>query len=268
MSKVLSGASLLLSAGAAAGIVFASVQMGRLSGSLERVDARLSALEKSAGLAPSGESRDADGSAADPAAAPKTAGTIETLGDAIREVRKLRDEVSLLQERNSPPPSGTAADAGGRTSAGGPDGAAAAASDQVVLRKAIEDVLAAREQERAEADRKRAAEWAKARLERTLNDLTEKLQLNGAQRDEIAKILTAASEKQQELWANRKEGENPWEKMQAIRRDQDAAAKALLTAEQQAKYDEVMRFQGGPRGGMVIEGGGPGGPGGGGPPPR
>lgn len=252
MSRALSAASLVISAGAVAGVVFASAQMGRMASTLERVEARLISLEKATGVAPGSDVREASPAGADVAAA---TGPIVTLGDAIREVKKLRDEVAVLQEREpGTSPAGSAA----------PSKGSPAVADDAVMRKVVEDVLAAKEKERVEADKKRMADWAKARLDRTINDLTEKLQLSSTQKDEIAKILTVASAQQHELWANRKEGENPWEKSQAIRKEQDAAVKPLLTGEQQVKYDEYMKFAGGPRsfsmdgggGGVVIQPGG------------
>lgn len=257
MSKALSAASLVVSAGAVAGVVFASAQMGRISGTLDRVESRLASLEKATGVTPASESRE---SSASPGGtdAPRSAGSIETLGDAIREVKKLREEISLLQE-TAPAPGSPAA--GASSTAGG----GVTPADDTAMRKVVEEVLAAKEKERAEADKKRSAEWAKARLDRTINDLSERLQLSSTQRDEVAKILTTASLQQQEVWANRKEGENPGEKMQAIRKEQDAAIKPLLTGEQQVKYDEYMKFAGGPRsfvmdgsggGGVVIQPGG------------
>lgn len=163
-------------------------------------------------------------------------------------MKQLRQDLALLQEAR--PASGSAAPGASPSPAGG-----LTAADDTVMRKVVEDVLAAKEKERVEADKKRSAEWAKARLDRTINDLSERLQLSSTQRDEVAKILTAASLQQQELWANRKEGENPGEKMQAIRKEQDAAIKPLLTGEQQVKYDEYMKFAGGPRS-FVMDGGG------------
>lgn len=252
MSKALSAASLVISAGAVAGVVFASAQLGRIGSTLERVETRLNSLEKATGVAPGSEVREVSPGGSD---APAPAVAIETLGDAIREVKKLREEVAVMQKREA-----VASPAGGAAPAKG----SPVVADDVVMRKVVEDVLAAKEKERAEADKKRMAEWAKARLDRTINDLTEKLQLSSTQKEEIAKILTAASAQQQELWANRKEGENPWEKSQAIRKEQDAAVKPLLTGEQQVKYDEYMKFAGGPRsfamdgggGGVVIQPGG------------
>ena len=253
MSKGLIAVSLVVSAGAAAGVVFASAQMSKISASLDKVDARLASLERNSPASLPSEARDAEGGAGG-TDAPQSGESIETLGEAIREVKKLRDEVAILQDRVpvlSP-----------KMPAGESPAEGALARDETAMRKVVEDVLATRDKERVEADKKRSAEWAKARLERTINDLAERLQLSSTQKDEVAKILVVSSTQQQELWANRKEGENPWEKMQAIRKDQDAAVKPLLTGEQQIKYDEYMKTAGGPRfvegSGMVVQpGGGP-----------
>jgi hypothetical protein len=263
MSKGLSAASLVISAGAVAGVVFASTQLTRTAGQLERIEARLAAMEKTTSVIPSPEARDAEGLPGG-TDAPRPAGSIESLGDAIREVKRLRVEMEALQDQPSAQPVKTA---GGGTSTGG-----GAVTDEA-MKKVVEDVLAARDKERQEADKKRTAEWVKGRLERTIADLSEKLQLSATQKDEIAKILTAASAQQQEVWATRKEGENPWEKMQAIRKEQDTAVKQFLTGEQQSKYDEYMKFAGGPRayavdGGTFVQPGGGPAPGGGGVQPR
>lgn len=247
MSKGLAVASIVISAGAVAGVVFASTQITRTAGQLERMEARLAAMEKTTAVSPPGEGRDAEGGAGG-TDAPQAGASIETLGDAIREVKRLRGEMEILQETASVLP--VKSPAGESPASGG-----ANATDEA-MRKVVEDVLAAKERERVEADRKRSADWAKARLERTVNDLAERLQLSATQKEEVARILGAASAQQQELWANRKEGENPWEKMQAIRKEQDAAVKPLLTAEQQLKYEEYMKYAGGPRGYVMGDGGG------------
>ena len=265
MSKGLAAVSLVVSAGAVAGVVFASTQLSRTAGQLERLETRLAAMERTTSVAPAADSRDAEGGPGG-TDAPNKEISIETLGDAIREVKRLRGDVETLQERDS---IASVKTPGAERPAGG-----GTATDEA-MRKVVEDVLAAKEKERVEADKKRSAEWAKSRLERTINDLAERLQLAATQKDEVARILTAASLQQQELWANRKEGENPWEKMQGIRKEQDAAVKPLLTGEQQVKYDEYMKYTGGPRGYVMGDGGGtfvqPGGtppPGGGGGQPR
>ncbi|MEK7467254.1 MAG: hypothetical protein AAB074_07570 [Planctomycetota bacterium] len=247
MSKGLTAVSLVVSAGAVAGVVFASAQMSRVAGSLEKVEARLLALEKNPSTSTPGESRDAEGGSGG-TDAPRSAASIETLGEAILEVRKLREDVAILQDRDLAP--------GQKNPAAGDPAEGAISRDEIAMRKVVEDVLAAREKERVEADKKRSADWAKARLDRTINDLAERLQLSSTQKEEVAKILTAASAQQQELWANRKEGENPWEKMQAIRKEQDAAVKPLLTGEQQVKYEEYMKVAGGPRSFSSGDGGG------------
>jgi hypothetical protein len=246
MSRGLAAISLVVSAGAVAGVVFASTQLSRTAGQLERIEARLAAMEKTTSVAPTPEPRDAEGGPGG-TDAPHPAGSIETLGDAIREVKRLRGEVETLQDRE---PSAIVKKAGPDSTSGG----GASASDEA-MRKVVEDVLAAKEKERVEADKKRSAEWAKTRLERTINDLTERLLLSSTQKDEVTRILTATSAQQQDLWANRKEGENPWEKMQAIRKEQDAAVKPLLTSEQGVKYDEYMKQSGGARMYMTGDGG-------------
>lgn len=46
MSKALSAASVVVSIGAVAGVVFASVQIGKIAGTLDRVETRLASLEE------------------------------------------------------------------------------------------------------------------------------------------------------------------------------------------------------------------------------
>ncbi|MBI2923731.1 MAG: hypothetical protein HYY18_21955 [Planctomycetes bacterium] len=248
MSKALTALSLLVAVAASAGVVFSSVQLRQANDQLEKLEARLAGLEKTVAVppaaAPDPSRKDAEGGTD----APASVARLETLGDAIREVRRLRDEMDTVNERASAPP------ADGQP----PDGARESAPpEEEAMRKVVEDVLAAKEKERQEAEKKRAADWAKARTDRAVADLTERLQLSAQQKDHVAQLLTAASAQQMEIWSTRKEGENPWQKVQELRKETDVQVKQVLTAEQQVKYDEYMKqYWGPPRMVQTGDGGG------------
>lgn len=259
MSKALTALSLLVAVAASAGVVFSSVQLREANDQLEKLEARLAGLEKTVAVppaaAPDPSRRDAEGGTD----APANAARMETLGDTIREVRKLRDEMEIVKERASEE---------GKAPETPPGAGTVAAPEEEAMRKVVEDVLAAKEKERQDAEKKRAEEWAKARVDRAVSDLTARLELSAQQKDHVAQILTAASAQQMEIWSTRKEGENPWQKVQELRKETDAQVKQQLTAEQQVKYDEYMKqYWGPPR--MVQPGdGGGGGFGAGGVQPR
>jgi hypothetical protein len=253
MSKPLSAVSLLLAASATAGVVFASVQLSRTAAQLERMENRLALVEKAVSGPAAGDNHPAAAGAEGGGDAPGAPGKVETLADAIREVRRLREDVATLQERPAPVASATNPS---NPPATGTSGGATMSPEETAMRKVVEDVLAAKEKEKAEADRKRMAEFQKARLERMVGDLTEKLGLSAQQKDQVAQILGTAGDKQAEIWANTKEGENPWPKVQELRKETDGQVKQYLTAEQQGKYDEYMKAtNGGPRfgGGVTIQ---------------
>jgi hypothetical protein len=246
MSRGLSAASLALAAAASAGVGVSVFELRKNSELLERMDQRLLVLEKS--------SPAAVGDAARPGAPPdsESPAGVETLSDAIREVRRLREDMDSLKSNPSTPASPGPDEVASKP----PTGDGTLPPEEAQMRKVVEDVLAQKEKDRQEAEKKRQEEWMNSRLQRTMNELTEKLGLSAQQRDQISVLLGDSSKKQMELWQNRKEGENPWQKSQELRKETDTAVKALLTAEQQVKYDEVMRTQwGGPR--MMGDGGGP-----------
>lgn len=242
MPQPLSAAAAFLSVASVAGVVFASVQLTRANATIEKVEARLAALERTNGVVPGEKGASGDAGSDSPGSGAK----VETLGDAIREVKRLHEEVDALRAHDGEKPVSSPTpktDPGSKPA----DASPKFSPEETAMRKVVDTVLAEKEQERVDAEKKRQAEWQKARLERQINDMTERLGLSAQQKDQVAQVMTTFSAQQADLWANRKEGEDMGPKMRELREQTTAGVKQYLTSEQQVKYDEYLKTEGRPR---------------------
>lgn len=117
----------------------------------------------------------------------------------------------------------------------------------------------------ADTQQRQWAEREERRDTRILQQLADEARLNQSQRDELGKALEAERTQRRTLLAGVRSGEGqgrPEElrsALQALRTQTDQKARALLSAEQFAKYESSRTFGRGPRGGGAGGGGGGGG---------
>ena len=74
-----------------------------------------------------------------------------------------------------------------------------------------------------------------------VENLVKELGLTEQQKTQVAEILTKQMAAFRDAMANRKEGEDPREKMGELKKETDTAIKAVLTPEQGVKYDEIAK---------------------------
>lgn len=227
---------------ACAGMAFSIAELKKVSGSLRDLEERFGKMENA------------------PAAGGGTAasGAPATVADVQKELSKLKAEVATV--RSEQETLTAAVKTGGTANPNGPVAVKTPVGDE--LKGAIETVLAereaAKEKARKEEEAKRAAEWQARMAQGVVDTLTRELGLTEQQKAQVVEIVTAQTTAFREAMTNRKEGENPMEKMQALRTETDTKIKAVLTPEQGTKYDELAKNP------MAIWGGAMGGMGGGG----
>lgn len=241
----LSAVATLVALIACAGLGFCVVELKKVSGSLAALEDKLSKLETGA---PAGGG---------PAGGSSGSGGTQTVSDVAAELKKLKAEVAAVKTEQEDLVAAVKTGAAPKN----PDGGSQTPVNSD-LKSAVEAVLAerdaAREKARKEEETKRAAEW-QARMQQGVVDvLTRELGLTEQQKSQINEIVAAQMTTFREAMTNRKEGENPMEKMQALRTETDTKIKAVLTPEQGTKYDELAKNP------MALWGGAMGGFGGGG----
>ena len=93
-------------------------------------------------------------------------------------------------------------------------------------------------QERGSRQNRTPEEMAKMQVER----LTEQLTLNKTQQDSVYKYALQASKEQRELMQNAGDDRQAaFQKMQGLREANEKKIKSFLTADQVAKYEEILK---------------------------
>ncbi len=216
----------------AVSFVFASIEFRRMSSSLAALEERVAKTESGTAArteAPAG----ADGaSATDPR-------TPAPPGDLAAEIAKLRQEIAALRKGGTPAsdPAGTA---------GHPDGAVASSGGPSLnkddLSKAVHEALVQKEK----TDKEKQARAYKKQLEASAKSwaesLSKKLELTETQKNQLTAIFADQWGRMNTMWTDSQENENAepvdYNKLQE---ETNEKVKLVLTPEQGAKYDEMMK---------------------------
>lgn len=225
---------------ACAGMAFSIAELKKVSGSLRDVEERLAKMEN-APAAGGGNGAASSGGGS-------------TAYEVAQEIKQLKAEMATVKSEQETLTA--AVKTGGTPKTDGAVASKPPVGDE--LKSAIETVLAEREaakdKARKEEEAKRAAEWQARMAQGVVDTLTRELGLTEQQKAQVTEIITAQTTAFREAMTNRKEGENPMEKMTALRTETDTKLKAVLTPEQGTKYDELaknpMALWGGAMGGM------------------
>lgn len=221
---------------ACAGVGFCVSELRKVSGSLSDMEERLTKLQSAAPVAASNASSAASVTSAN-------------LAEVTQEIKKLKAEMSAVKtEQEIIVAASKTTPASHNT-----DGTAAATPINADLRAAVEAVLAAKEQEKKDADAKRTSEWMGRATQGMVDNLVKELGLTEQQKTQVTDIVNKQSVAFRDALTNRKEGEDPREKMAALKTETDSQIKAVLTPEQGVKYDEIAKSP------MAMFGGGFGG---------
>lgn len=185
---------------AIAGVGFCVSELRKVSGSLSDMEDRLTKLQSAAPVVASNASS---------AASVTTA----SLAEVTQEIKKLKAEMSAVKteqeiivaaSKTTPAPHNT-------------DGTATTTPVNADLRAAVEAVLAAKEQEKKDADAKRTSEWMGRATQGMVDNLVKELGLTEQQKTQVTDIVNKQSVAFREALTNRKEGEDPREKMVALK---------------------------------------------------
>lgn len=141
--------------------------------------------------------------------------------DLARELAALKSRLATLEARPS-----------------------AAAAKPVVANPADPAVAEAAAGKAKEAEEQRQKVWLEALSQRITGSLTENLQLTAQQESQVREILSTqlVNYRQARLGSSPEQSKKSLEELTA---DTDAKIKPLLTQEQQAKYDELVKRPGG-----------------------
>lgn len=222
---------------ACAGVAFSVVELRKVTGSLSAMEERLAKLEGAPASGPGAASNSGTSSTGS-----------SSMSDVAQEIKKLKAEMAEVKSeqativaaaKSNPDPKNT--------------GGTATTPVNADLKAAVEAVLAAKEQEKKDADAKRTNEWMARATQGMVDNLVKELGLTEAQKTQVADIINKQSVAFREALSNRKEGEDPREKMVALKAETDTQIKAVLTPEQGVKYDEIAKSP------MAMFGGGFGG---------
>jgi Spy/CpxP family protein refolding chaperone len=208
--------------------VFASIEFRRMSGTMSALEDRLARIESSsaprtdAGTPHPGEEKHAAGSS----------------GDISSELAKIREDIAAL--RTSPGSRSTGA-------SDSPDGAPVVAKGGPALSKddlskAVQDALVQKEK----VDKEKQARAYKKQLEVSAKSwaesLAKKLDLTETQKGQLATIFADQWGRMNTAWNETQENENAeavdYNKLQT---ETNEKVKLVLTPEQGAKYDELMK---------------------------
>lgn len=217
----------------AAAAVLSAVQLNRLGGTLESLDARIARVESATGAAP-------DPASPDPAAPGARARTGDADGLAA-EIAKLRAEIASLRAASAGGKSGTAGSGDEGVAAREP-GKPAGALSKDELASAVQEAMRSKEQ----ADREKQAKLTRKQTELSAKQwakgLSGKLGLTEQQTQKLGEIFAEGWLKMSLGWQEAQENENaePYD-YQALQKEMNENARAILTPEQAAKYDELMK---------------------------
>lgn len=240
----LSAVSVFVALVACTGSIFATIELRRVSGNVSNLEDKLANLEKT--TAPPTVATEPGKTSGEKAPA-----TMSEMSTELVKLRRELAEVRMEQETGS----------GTDPAKLDPIKPRVASTDPSEVKKAVEDALAEKEKAQQAEDARRQAEWQDRRTKERLDSLATELGLTEQQKTQVGEILTKQSAAMRDAWQNRKEGEDARAKIDEIRKDTDTQVKALLSAEQQLKYDEFQKNQRG--NGRGFGGGGRGNRGGG-----
>jgi hypothetical protein len=231
---------------ACAGSIFATLEMRRVSTSLASLEDRFASLERSTGI----PTQAADPSKPGATEAPKSPATMAEVASEVVRLKKELSEVKSAQEAAVASEHAVAA-----TKTDKPPAPLAVGSQEEVA-KVVEQVLAAKEEAQKKEEAKQADERNARRVTDMMNTLTEQLGLTEQQKTQVTVLVSKEFAAMRELWSNRKEGEDIRPKIDEVRKDGETQIKAVLSSEQQTKFDDVVKQMGG---GFGRGRGGPGG---------
>ena len=224
--------SLFLGFVLSAAFVFASIEFRRMTGTLASLEDRLGRAESAASPRPDASPSPGDVSQPDRHAAPATS------GEVVAELTKMREEIAAL--RNSQP-------GGGSGSTGNPDGSTAGsaggpAMSKDDLSKAVRDALVAKEK----TDKEKQARMYKKQLEVSAKSWTEnlskKLDLTEQQKTKMSQIFVEQWSRMNSAWTDSGDNENAEAvDYNKVQKETNEQVKTILTPEQGAKYDEIMK---------------------------
>jgi hypothetical protein len=214
-----------------AAFVFASIEFRRMSGSLSALEDRLARVEGTSAPHPDASTQGGARSADD-----KHASTSSQ--DIASELAKIREDIAALRNGSASHSAGSAdpADTGAVASKGGP----ALSKDD--LSKAVQDALVQKEK----VDKEKQARAYKKQLEVSAKSwaesLAKKLDLTETQKNQLATIFADQWGRMNTMWTDTQENENAeavdYNKLQT---ETNEKVKLVLTPEQGAKYDEMMK---------------------------
>lgn len=224
----LTGLAAVASIALTSAFAFAAVEFRRMGSAFASLEDRVVLVENatggSAGAAPL-----ADGGFAAPGRTPATVAGVH------EEVVKLREEVARLRRVEAP-------EAGGPLPTTSADGSAARAPATADLAKAVTDALAAKEKVDKEKQAKLYRKQMDLSAKAWAGQLAGKLELTEQQKSQIAEIFAEYWTKMSSGWTGAavdEDAELP--DYQKLNEEMNGKVKAVMTTEQAAKYDELVK---------------------------
>jgi hypothetical protein len=228
-----SAAATLASVVACAAFVFAALEFRRMSASVGDLGERVGKLESGAPAAPDQGAKAADGSS------PAATGT-----DLAREVAALREELAAARAGGGS--GGPALRPDGSVAGGDPLNPAARppAIDKDDVARAVTDALEAKAKADKEKQKKQYEKQMVASAKSYAAQIAKQLGLTETQKEELTRIYAEQWTKMSGGWygGQMDEDAEPVD-YTALQNETNERVKAILTPEQQTKYDEIMKKQ-------------------------
>lgn len=239
----LSGLAAVASIALSSAFAFAAVEFRRMGSAFASLEDRVVLVENAAG----GSAGTAPAPLADGGFAP-AGRTPATVAGVHEEVVKLREEVAQLRRAEAP-------EAGGPLPAASADESAARTPATADLAKAVTDALAAKEK----ADKEKQAKLYRKQMDLSAKawagQLAGKLDLTEQQKSQVAEIFAEYWTKMSSGWTGAavdEDAELP--DYQKLNEEMNEKVKAVMTTEQAAKYDELVK-KNQVWGGVVVDSG-------------
>lgn len=225
------GLAVLASIALCATFTFAAIEFRRMGSSFASLEDRVARVETATGISSADAGGRADG------AKPEAVRTPATIAGVHEEVVKLREDLARLRKEDAS--SGGAADNPPVPVAGG-DTAKPMGKDE--LAKAVTDAMTAKEK----ADKEKQAKLYKKQMEQSAkswaNQIAGKLGLTEQQKQQVAEIFAEHWTKMSTAWTDAQADENAEAvDYQKLNEQMNEKVKTVLTPEQGAKYDEMMK---------------------------